>query len=97
MNEKSVRNFKNRAQKGDVIAKLELYNYLLKEGNPEAEAIKKSLIETLNKNGLHLNDIQLYDFRKFKTLRVENGLDRNLTVIIGINGEGKTTVLEAIS
>ncbi|AMJ92912.1 hypothetical protein AVL56_00390 [Alteromonas stellipolaris] len=97
MNEKNLRNLKNRAHKGDILAKFELYNLFVDEDKVKAEKLKKELIEHLNSNGIRLEDIQLYSFRKFETLRIESGFDKNLTVLIGLNGDGKTSILEAIS
>lgn len=46
-------------------------------------------------NKLHITRLTLTDFRKFKTLKVK--LDKSLTVIIGENGAGKTTVIDGIT
>tara|TARA_R110002012_G_scaffold72628_2_gene185358 strand:- start:731 stop:2350 length:1620 start_codon:yes stop_codon:yes gene_type:complete len=97
MNEKNLRNLKNRAHKSDLFAKFELYNSFVDEDRVRAEKLKKELIEHLNSHGIRLEDIQLYSFRKFETLRIESGFDKNLTVLIGLNGDGKTSILEAIS
>jgi predicted ATP-binding protein involved in virulence len=45
-------------------------------------------------NGFYFKRLVLTDFRKFKHLNVK--LDKNLTVFIGDNGSGKTTVIDAI-
>ncbi|AIS53814.1 retron Ec78 anti-phage system effector ATPase PtuA [Vibrio coralliilyticus] len=47
------------------------------------------------KNRLTLNNLELFDFRRFRHLRMS--LDSNLTVIIGNNGQGKTAILNSIS
>ncbi|WP_045595694.1 AAA family ATPase [Vibrio vulnificus] len=46
-------------------------------------------------NRLHVSRLTLSDFRKFKTLKVK--LNKNLTVIIGDNGAGKTTIIDGIT
>ncbi|MUK93248.1 AAA family ATPase [Aliivibrio fischeri] len=46
-------------------------------------------------NKLNLTNIELFDFRRFKNLRIS--FQPDLTVIIGDNGQGKTTILDAIS
>ena len=46
------------------------------------------------KNGFYFKRLLLTDFRKFKYLSVK--LDKNLTVFIGDNGSGKTTIIDAI-
>ncbi|ENK2913169.1 AAA family ATPase [Vibrio alginolyticus] len=47
------------------------------------------------KLGLHVTNLTLSDFRKFHTLKVK--LDQSLTVIIGDNGAGKTTIIDGIT
>ncbi|PMO58487.1 recombinase RecF [Vibrio breoganii] len=46
-------------------------------------------------NKLHLASLELFDFRRFKNLRMF--FEPDLTVIIGNNGQGKTAILNAIS
>jgi len=53
---------------------------LLSKGNESCEA-------------LHFSSLILTDFRKFRTLKVK--LDKRLTVFIGDNGAGKTTIIDA--
>jgi len=47
------------------------------------------------KNRLTLQTLELFDFRRFKHLSMT--FESDLTVIIGNNGQGKTTILNAIS
>ncbi|HHW4013382.1 TPA: retron Ec78 anti-phage system effector ATPase PtuA [Citrobacter freundii] len=51
-------------------------------------------VDCENSNGFYFKRLFLTDFKKFKQLNVK--LDKNLTVFIGDNGSGKTTVIEAI-
>lgn len=44
--------------------------------------------------GIYLNDLTLIDFRKFKAIKIK--LDKKLTVFIGNNGSGKTSIIDAI-
>jgi len=46
-------------------------------------------------NKIYLANLNLSDFRKFKTLKIK--FDKKLTVFIGDNGAGKTTIVDAIS
>lgn len=50
--------------------------------------------ECKNNSGFYFKRVLLTDFRKFKRLSVK--LDKNLTVFIGDNGSGKTTIIDAI-
>lgn len=56
---------------------------------------RRLLSESKKNNRLHVSRLTLSDFRKFKTLKVK--LDKNLTVIIGDNGAGKTTIIDGIT
>jgi|TARA_R110000744_G_scaffold19713_6_gene51864 predicted ATP-binding protein involved in virulence len=53
------------------------------------------LNDSKKQNRLHITRLTLSDFRKFKTLKVK--LHKNLTVIIGENGAGKTSIIEGIT
>ncbi|HEM6888749.1 TPA: AAA family ATPase [Providencia rettgeri] len=44
--------------------------------------------------GIYLSDLTLIDFRKFKSIKIK--LDRKLTIFIGNNGSGKTSIIDAI-
>jgi len=56
---------------------------------------RQSLNENEKNNRLHVSRLTLSDFRKFKTLKVK--LNKNLTVFIGDNGAGKTTIIDGIT
>ncbi|WAL77525.1 retron Ec78 anti-phage system effector ATPase PtuA [Shewanella sp. DAU305] len=56
---------------------------------------RQLLNENEKNNRLHVSRLTLSDFRKFKTLKVK--LNKNLTVIIGDNGAGKTTIIDGIT
>ncbi|MEZ8548057.1 retron Ec78 anti-phage system effector ATPase PtuA [Vibrio cyclitrophicus] len=56
---------------------------------------RQLLNENEKNNRLHVSRLTLSDFRKFKTLKVK--LHKNLTVIIGDNGAGKTTIIDGIT
>ena len=42
---------------------------------------------------MRLKSIQLQNFRCYEDLKIE--LDKNFNIILGINGTGKTAILEA--
>ena len=46
-------------------------------------------------NDMKLKQLKLIDFRPFKTLNIEFG--EQLTVLVGINGAGKTSILDALA
>lgn len=108
---KEIRPLQKKAKKGDINAMFELHNkYASGQGvdldeNKANDYFTQCLsylnaIEQQNgiekpKNKVTLNRLKLIDFRKFSSLDVE--FDPRLTVIIGDNGAGKTTIIDAIA
>lgn len=105
---KAIRQIEQHAKKGNVTAMFQLYqNYHLgidvKDDVEKSEEYFRQCVEFIESqdehensiNRLEINKIQLMYFRKFESLNVE--FDKNLTVIIGGNGSGKTTIVESIA
>lgn len=107
---KAIRLLDNNSKKGNISASFQLFeNY--EDGKDIAIDLSKSTyyfekcksalgydesshLETPN-NKITLEHIDLHFFRKFDHLRVP--LEGDMTVLIGNNGAGKTTILDAIS
>lgn len=79
---------------GQVICLLEKKPRVAQDYLNQCEVLLRSEDEQ-EKSRLHVTRLILSDFRKFKTLKVR--LDENLTVIIGDNGSGKTTIIDGIT
>ncbi|CDH20702.1 AAA family ATPase [Xenorhabdus bovienii] len=98
-----IRALEMNAKKGDLLANFNLYQeYFSGEMNVEKnESLSEHYFEQccvlIEENNFILESLKLIDFRRFKKLNIEKGLDRHLTVFIGTNGEGKTSIIEAIS
>ncbi|WP_441368165.1 retron Ec78 anti-phage system effector ATPase PtuA [Acinetobacter lwoffii] len=92
------------ANKGILTSMFQLY---LNEANKESKdsSQEKLLfdkcyeyldsIEDKPVNHFFLQKLELYNFRKFETLHID--FHKNLTVLIGGNGEGKSSIIDAIT
>ncbi|WP_158704806.1 AAA family ATPase [Aeromonas hydrophila] len=97
---KSIRYLTNNAQKGILSSIIQLSKYY-EEGRYVPQDIKKStellmdLVELSSDNKFRLDELTLIDYKGFERLnfRLSNS---NLTIFIGDNGAGKTTILESI-
>lgn len=90
------RNVLKRANSGNLTAKYQLARNLLEE-NKRAHALEviNNIKSDIDNNPLRLQEVGLYNFRGVEELRLDFNSD--LTVIIGENGAGKSTILDAIS
>ena len=107
---RSIRQLDNNARKGNIASCFQLFeNY---EFGIEVDSdLKKSRqwlnkctselgFDTINsiekpKNKIWLEELNLFYFRKFNKLNIS--FEKDITLIIGNNGAGKTTILDAIS
>ena len=53
------------------------------------------MIETENNYNIQLNSLKLENFRGFDSLYMD--FHKNLTLLIGENGSGKTSILDAVA
>lgn len=90
------RNVLKRANSGNLTAKYQLARNLLEE-NKRAHALEviNNIKSDIDNNPLRLQEVGLYNFRGVEELKLDFNCD--LTVIIGENGAGKSTILDAIS
>lgn len=103
---KNTRSLENKAMKGDVSASFQLFSNYDTDASPykankyleqckEALSFSSETHVEVPQNRLLLENIELYFFRRFKYLEVS--FEKNVTVLIGDNGSGKTTILDAIT
>jgi predicted ATP-binding protein involved in virulence len=99
---KTIKNLEIKAKKKNVSAKFQLAQYW-RDGNfvddkdPEiANGYFSEVIEASKSFDFRFNKIRLFNFRRFEKLDLDMS-DTNLTVIIGNNGSGKTSLLEGIA
>lgn len=97
---RSIKSLIQKAEHGSVASQFQLYEYYkqgkyVDQDDVIAEEYLALLANTVKEQKLFLNNLKLKDFRRFRELNLE--LDRNITVIIGDNGAGKTSIAEAIA
>lgn len=99
---KAVEKLEQNAKNGEVLSAFQLFEYYrdgksVLQDDAMAEQYLTQCFEYVQ-NSAHqfrLEKLELFDFRRFEHLEVN--LHSNLTVLIGDNGSGKTSILEAIS
>ena len=103
---KTIRALENKAHKGDMNALFQLAQYYQHgqyvEKDPEqAEKYFAKVLNLFQPQSLQMSSLKLTDFRVFEQLEIDFCYQykhsSNLTVIIGNNGAGKTTILEALA
>lgn len=99
---KAVEKLEHNAKNGEVLSAFQLFEYY-RDGKsvPQDDAMAAQYLAQCFEyvhNSAHqfcLEKLELFDFRRFEHLEVK--LHPELTVLIGDNGSGKTSILEAIS
>ena len=97
----SIEKLEQKAKKGEVLSAFQLFEYYrdgksVLQDDAIAEQYLMQCFEYVQ-NSAHqfrLEKLELFDFRRFEHLEVN--LHPSLTVLIGDNGSGKTSILEAI-
>lgn len=74
---------------------LELESHVINEDYLKESIELQKLISTLNESKFHLNKIGIHDFKRIRELQIS--LEDDLTVFVGDNGFGKSTILDAIA
>lgn len=97
---KTIKSLIQKAEKGILEAQLQLHEYFSKGkyvSKDEKLALKyfQMLEDTLVGKSIRLKSLQLSEFRRFHNLHIN--FDEKITVIIGDNGAGKTSIAEAVS
>jgi len=110
---KAIPTFIKNAKKGNIAAKFELFQYVESTGSMDVENAPENIrdyykecVESLQfdidsnqheipVNKISLDKLRLIFFRKFKNIEIK--FEKDITIFIGDNGAGKTTILDAIS
>lgn len=97
---KAIRDLIHHAGKGNLFSLYELYeNYTsgkyVEEKSPDlAQKYLTELVLTLSNTKLQIESLNFREFRRFKSFDIK--FDPQLTVIIGENGAGKTSIADAL-
>lgn len=97
---RTIKSLIQKAEKGGLEAQFQLHEYFSKGkyvSKDEELALKyfKMLESTLAGKSIRLKSLRLSEFRRFHNLDID--FDEKMTVIIGDNGAGKTSIAEAVS
>ncbi len=103
----TIRTLENKAAKGDVRANYQLFEtyrdgLLVEEDRIISEKYYNSAINYFKGNKLTIAKIKLSSYRIFRDVEINfpkaiGGKTNNLSVIVGNNGAGKTSILEAVA
>jgi predicted ATP-binding protein involved in virulence len=98
---KTIKSLEQKAIKGNLLSMFQLYeNYStgknVGEINKElAQTYLVKIAEKLPSFKFKVNSINLHEFRRFRSLSIQ--FDSHMTVIIGDNGAGKTSIAESLA
>lgn len=98
---RSINHLIQNAEKGNLFSSLQLSQYYMEGKNVEekneelAKKYYKKFESELISKRIILKSLSLTDFRRFRSLSLN--FDEKITVIIGDNGVGKTSILEALA
>lgn len=98
---KTIKNLKIKSRAGNVASTFQLFNFynrgqFVEENKELAQEYLEKVIKESSSFSFRFNEVRLLNFRRFEDLKIKLSND-NITVIIGDNGAGKTSILEAIS
>lgn len=98
---RAVQHLEANAKGGHVLSQYELYQRSLRNGagneglSGEAERFEEMLTESMAASRFKLDQLKLYEFRRYKKLAIS--FEKDLTVIVGENGAGKTSIVESVA
>ena len=96
----TIKSLTQKAKQGSLMSQFQLYEDYKKGKSVEqdeglSEKYFSLLTRTIKEQRICLNSLKLKDFRRFRDLKLD--FDKRMTVIIGDNGAGKTSIAEAIA
>lgn len=98
---RGLRSLVSNAKAGNVLSQYELFDCYLtgkdvgEKDLAEASAYLDLLYASMAQARFKLDSLELYEFRRYRSLSIE--FEPDLTVIIGENGAGKTSIVESIA
>lgn len=98
---KAIKSLEQNAKKGNLLSKFQLYIYHSTGKNVEkineqlAQTYLESVADKLPTSKFVIKSVELYEFRRLREIDIE--FDEKLTIIIGNNGSGKTSIVDALA
>jgi predicted ATP-binding protein involved in virulence len=98
---KTIKNLKIKSKAGNVASTFQLFNFynqgqFVEQDKELAQEYLDKVIEESKCFSFRFCEMRLVNYRRFEDLNIKLS-NNNFTVIIGDNGAGKTSILEAIS
>lgn len=98
----SIRSLEAKAKKGDIDALFQLAEYYdngiyVIQDRVQANLYYEKVLAKFENPTIQLSSLKLVDFRLFDKIQIDFANQSNLTAFVGINGAGKTTILDAIA
>jgi predicted ATP-binding protein involved in virulence len=99
-NDKSIRSLENNARNGNFYSALQLHEYysvgkFVGKDKTKSQLFLDLAYDIFKSQNIKLKTLEIENFRVLENIRI-NDFDDNLNVLIGNNGAGKTTFLDAI-
>jgi len=103
---KTIKILERKSAADDIDASLQLAEYyedgqFVKKSPLTAVKYERKVVELFRSQSLRISSLTLVNFRAFENSKIylcnEYENDSNLTVFLGNNGSGKTTILESIA
>jgi predicted ATP-binding protein involved in virulence len=97
---KAIKSLEQSAKKGNLLSMFQLFeNFSSGKGVEEDEDVAQTYLGLiagkLPSLEFKVNSLNLHEFRRFRNLDIE--FDKKMTVIIGDNGAGKTSIAESLA
>ncbi|GAA6204265.1 retron Ec78 anti-phage system effector ATPase PtuA [Thalassotalea sp. SU-HH00458] len=98
---KTIKNLKQNAVKGNLLSMFQLYENYSTGKNVEAvneelaQTYMEMIVDKLPSLKFKVSSINLHEFRRFRDLDIH--FNNQVTVIIGDNGAGKTSIAESLA
>lgn len=98
---RSIRNLQANAEQGNILSRYQLYQGLQSgklgtEANPgRASQQLEKLQAEAQQSRFQIESLSLHSFRRYQSVNIE--FDKSLTVIVGENGAGKTSIVESVA
>jgi predicted ATP-binding protein involved in virulence len=98
---KAIKSLEQSAKNDNLLSMFQLYLYnstgknVVKPDKELAQTYLDSVAEKLSTSKFVIKSVELYEFRRLRKVEIE--FNEKLTIIIGNNGSGKTSIVDALA